>query len=1069
VSSTPTFDPFAGGEILFTAPTTEPQREIWLAIELAGTPANLAYNECTSVRMRGPLDATALERAIRQLVQRHEALRTTFTEDGATFCVQAEPRFDWRIENLAECSDADCEGRRNALLKQEVSTPFDLVRGPLFRALLIRRGAEDHELVFTAHHIVCDGWSAGVMWGELPELYRATCIGAAPTLEPAARFSDYSQQARRELVGTQAVETERYWLETLGSEPPSLDLPTDFLRPPERLFDAARIDRLLPRDLVDNLRATGRRHGASLVATMLAAFDALLYRLTGQSDFVIGVPAAGQAALGMHSLVGHCVNTLPIRLTFDADAPFVEHLRSAKRALLDGAEHQALSFGALLTKLEIPRDPSRVPLIPILFNIDRQIPPVAVGDTHGEFFSNPRVAENFEVFINGTETDDGLVLETTYNTGLFRAETIERWLSSFVELLRGVAESPETPLGRLPVLSAEDRRWLDDVTHGEECPVAQDANVLALIAQQLGKNPGAIAVRDDREALTYAELDRQANHLARRLLALGVEPESCVGISLERGASMLVALLGVWKAGAAYVPLDPEYPPSRLEFAARDTGIRVLVTERALAHVLSGHGLERIWMDDERGIEADAPALAQPPKLAYVLHTSGSTGVPKGVEIEHRALVNFLLSMAREPGLSTEDVLVAVTTLSFDIAGLELYLPLVVGAQVVIAERETAMDGHQLAALLDQVGATVLQATPATWRLLVEADFRPPDGFKALCGGEALPRELAQELLTRVGALWNMYGPTETTIWSTCARVENAAEAITIGRPILNTTVYVLDSHGEMLPVGAPGELFIGGLGLARGYRGRTELTAERFLPDPFSTVAGARMYRTGDLVRFDGRGDLYFERRNDGQIKLRGFRIELGEIEAALEQHSQVRQAACVVRKLAAGDDRLVAYVVPASDAMPGVAALKEHLGARLPPHMVPQHIVDIDAMPLTPNGKVDRKALPTPALDSLVTEDFVAPRTEVQATLADIWADLLRTRRVGIHDPFFDLGGHSMLAARMLARVREAFGVKLPLRAIFQAQTIEALSAHVEAGLLHAREPTSDRSAGQIEEIDF
>lgn len=1063
------FDPFAGGEILLTAPTSEPQREIWLAIELAGLPANLAYNECSSMRLRGALDEAALQAAVRQLVERHEALRTTFTEDGSTFCVEAEPRFSWRVEDLTGHQETAREAGRNALLQQEARTPFDLVRGPLFRALLIRRDATDHELVFTAHHIICDGWSAGVLWGELPEMYRAAAAGTSPTLPPAMKFSDYSELARREFVGTQAVQTEQYWLETLGAEPPRLELPTDFSRPAEREFDAARIDSLLPRDLVEALRAAARARGASLVSIMLAGLDALLYRLSGQSDFVIGVPAAGQAALGMESLVGHCVNTLPIRLTFDPGAPFAEHLRFTKRALLDGADNQGLSFGTLLQKLDIPRDPSRVPLIPILFNIDRQIPPIAVGDARGEFISNPRIAENFELFINGTETPDGLILETTYNTSLFRAETIERWLSSYVELLRGVAASSDTPLDRLPVLSAEDRRWLAKVARGEQRPVAEDANVLDLVARQLQRSPGAVAVRDEREALTYAELDRQANHLAQRLLALGVQPESCVGICLERGASMLVALLGIWKAGAAYVPLDPEYPPSRLEFAARDTGIRVLVTERGLAHVLGEHSLDRLWMDDERGIEADAPPLARAPRLAYVLHTSGSTGTPKGVEIGHQALVNFLLSMAKEPGLGESDVLVAVTTLSFDIAGLELFLPLVVGAQVVIAARDTAMDGHQLAALVEEVGATVLQATPATWRLLVEADFRPRTGFKALCGGEAFPRELAQELLGRVDSLWNMYGPTETTIWSTSARVESAANTITIGRPILNTSVYVLDEHGGMVPVGAPGELFIGGLGLARGYRGRAELTAERFLPDPFSTVAGARMYRTGDLVRIDGHGDLYFQRRNDSQVKLRGFRIELGEIETALDQHPQIRQSACVVWELAEGDARLVAYVVPTSEGLPDTTALKEHLGARLPPHMVPQHLVGIDAMPLTPNGKVDRKALPDPALDSSAGEEFVAPRTEVQVRLAEIWADLLRTRRVGIDDDFFQLGGHSMLAARMLARVREAFGVRLPLRTVFQAPTVEGLSTQIEVGLLRARETATARSPDQIEEIDF
>jgi amino acid adenylation domain-containing protein len=1069
MSSEPAFDPFAGGEVLFTAPTTDPQKEIWLAIELSGEPANLAYNECSSMRIRGPLDRVALEVAVRDLVRRHEALRTTFTRDGSTFCVEAEPRFTWTFEDLAEVGEAAREGRRDSLLEREVRTPFDLKRGPLFRPILIRRGAEDHELVFTAHHIVCDGWSAGVLWGELPELYRAASTGSPASLPPADRFSSYAAEEQMGLHGAEAAETERYWLEHLGKSPAVLDLPTDFLRPSERALDAARIDHLLDRALVDDLRQTGRRYGASLVAIMLAAFDALLFRITGQSDFVVGVPAAGQAALGMHSLVGHCVNTLPIRLRFDPGAPFAWHLRDAKKAVLDGAEHQRLSFGGLLRKLELPRDPSRVPLIPILFNVDRQIMPIELGGARGEFISNPRVCENFELFINGTETDDGLVLETTFNTRLFCAETIEGWLTSFTELLRGVVAQPEQAIDRLPVLSQQARTRFLEGTRGIHEPLPEGLTVLQLFGTQVQKDPGALAVRDDRGGLTYAELDAQANHVARCLVELGVEEDECVGVCVERSARMLVALLGVWKAGATYVPLDPEYPPPRLAFVTDDAGIRILVTERSLSDVLTDRPLQRLWLDEERGAEASTPPGGRSSSLAYVLHTSGSTGQPKGVEIEHRSLLNFLLAMAETPGMSSEDVLVAVTTLSFDIAGLELYLPLVTGAQVVIARREVAMEGRRLAALIDEVGATVLQATPATWRLLVEADFRPRSGFKALCGGEALPRELAQAILGRVASLWNLYGPTEATVWSTVARIESATEAIPIGRPIANTPVYVLDAHGEPVPVGALGELHIGGVGVARGYRNRPELTRERFLPDPFSDVPGARMYRTGDLVRIDGKGDLHFERRNDGQVKLRGFRIELGEIEAALEQHPAVRQAACMIRELAAGDARLVAYLVFALPDAPSASELKEYVGQRLPPHMVPQHVVGIDAMPLTPNGKVDRKALPTPDFEGGAGNGFVAPGTEVQSRLAEIWAELLRSRSVGIRDGFFELGGHSMLAARMLARVREAFGVELPLRTVFQAQTVEALSTHVEAGLLRARPADAHPSTRALEEVDF
>jgi amino acid adenylation domain-containing protein len=1062
------FDPFAGGGISLTAPTTDPQQEIWLAVRFGGQNANLAYNESLSLRLSGALSIDALRDALRDLVERHEALRATFADDGETLCVEAAPRGDLIVDDLRDLAEEPRERRRCAIRVEEVTTPFDLTHGPLFRQRLIRLADDDHEVILTAHHLVCDGWSFGVIVSELPELYQARRAGRSAALEPAPKFSDYALDDRRASHGEEAAEAERHWLGSLGKAPPALDLPTDRPRPLERNLAAAREDWLIGDELTKAMRSTARSLGSSLAALLLASFDALLYRLTGQSDFVIAMPSAGQAATGLDGLVGHCVNTLPLRVAFDPTAPFGDHVKAVRSAIIDGFEHQRLSFGGLLRKLDLPRDPSRVPLSPVLFNLDRRMRGVALGDAVATLFNNARAFEQFELFVNAAEDHDAIALEVTYNTGLFDRATIRRWLAELTELLRGAVADPATPLGALPVLPDDERERL--VTEWNQTGVAlpSEPTVLELFEAEVRRSPNAIAVRDEHTALTYAELDGEANHLAQELRALGVAREDCVGVCVERSARLLTALLAVWKAGAAYVPLDPAYPEARLDFVANDASLRVLVTERSLHGVLPRPEIRRVLLDDHRGTRADPPPRdADPRQLAYVLHTSGSTGQPKGVQVEQRSFVNLLCGMRRAPGLSSSDVLVAVTTLSFDIAGLELFLPLVVGAQVVVATRDAAMDAKALDDLLKATGATVLQATPVTWRLLIESGWRPGAGFRAFVGGEALAPDLAKELLSRASEVWNLYGPTETTIWSTATRVESS-EAITIGRPIANTKTYILDEMRQPVPTGARGELYIGGMGVARGYLNRRDLTEERFVPDPFSREPGARMYRTGDVVRYDAGGNILYEGRNDGQVKLRGFRIELGEIESSLSRHPTVRQSVAVVREFGSGDPRLVAYVVSNAGAPVDVAAIQNHLRSELPPYMVPQHIVPLADLPLTPNGKIDRKALPLPDGESAGVDGYVAPGTSVQARLAEIWSDMLRVRRVGIRDGFFDLGGHSMLVVRMLNRVSEALGVELPMRTVFEAQTIEALSARIEAALLvtHARAVSP---GAELEEVDF
>jgi amino acid adenylation domain-containing protein len=1075
------FDPFEGGEITLTAPTTDPQREIAIAIEIGGEPANLAFNESISLELKGPLDLNLLERTWHEVVGRHEALRSTFVAGGETFCVDERVRCTVNREDLRALSDGERQARVAAVRAEEVQTPFDLARGPLFRTRLLLLQPEHCELVFTAHHMVCDGYSAGVVLSELCEIYNALRAGTAPHLSPPPAFSDYANALYAQARGADAMEAERYWFDLLSPSPPVLDLPTDRPRPLVRTYDAARHDHLLDFELLSGLRNVARTLGASLSSLLLAGLDSLLHRLTLQCEFMVGMPGAGQIQPGYEGLVGHCVNTLPVRIQLDPESPFHEHVTHTKGRILDAFEHQCLSFGSLLQKLDIPRSPSLVPLIPLLFNVDPKLQLQSFDGAAARLHVNPRAYDAFELYINVTETDDGLVVEATYNTNLFDLETIQAWLDSLEVLLRAVVQDPSIPIARLPVLTDPRRDQLLIEWNATQYPLPPVSSVTQLIEQQVAKNPHAIAVRDERVSLTYQELDERANHVAARLLEFGVLAEEMIGICVERGADMLVALLGTWKAGAAYVPLDPDYPSSRLNQIAEDVQLRVLITQRSLQQLSPGNSpnicTKKLFIDEERTRLRQSPERSDARNhLAYVLHTSGSTGKPKGVQIEHGNLINFLVSMACEPGLKTEDVLVAVTTLSFDIAGLELYLPLVQGAQTVVVSKQVAMDATALSRVLQQTAATVMQATPATWRLLVNHGWRGPTGFKALCGGETLPQDLADELKSRTTELWNLYGPTETTVWSTIARLDQPEEPLSIGRPIANTKVYVVDAHRQPVPTGAPGELWIGGLGVARGYyegkeHEQAELNATRFIRNPFDTQGW--VYRTGDMVRYDSRGRLYFQKREDAQVKIRGFRIELGEIETALSTHKDIQQSAAMVHHFSEEDARLVAYIVlkethSPEDGGPSMEMLREHLASILPPYMVPQHFVRLPSLPLTPNGKLDRLALPSPdAGEVLDSEKYVRPATRTECELAAIWMELLRVPRIGKRDNFFSAGGHSMLAARMVARVREQMGLELNLRSVFQAQTLADLATYIDAIMISSLKPAEKSS--QMEEMEF
>ncbi|MGQ0507504.1 MAG: amino acid adenylation domain-containing protein, partial [Myxococcaceae bacterium] len=987
----------------------------------------------------------AFGRAVNDLIVRHEALRSTVSADGLSLMIGAAepvpmPLHDWS-------GRADQEALWNDLLRTEVETTFDLQKGPLFRAHLVKTDPSSHRFVFTAHHIVCDGWSAGVITRELGALYSAAKRNAVPDLPPAEQWSAYAKEQAQVAAAPERSEDEKYWTKLFSDDIPVLELPVDRNRPPMKTYAARRVDVPLTGELIAALKKTGAKHRASLFSTLLGGFQALMMRLAGQEDVVVGIPSAGQAMGDHPHLVGHAVNTLPIRGRIAPTAPFAELLELIRVRMLEALEHQQLTYGTLLKSLPLPRDASRLPLVSVCFNVDRPVSAATLSNGYDgltvRLTVNPRHFETFDIFINAVEEEGGLTLQCQYNTDLLDESTVRRWLSGYELLLKAVAQDAQTPVGKLPMLSEQDRAQLAQWNDGSKIAGIDSGVVHALIEAQAKKTPNKIAVEFEGKQITYAQLDARTNQLARKLREAGVQRGQHVGLCVERSIEMIVGVAAILKSGAAYIPLDPGYPAERLQYMVADSKMQVLVTESKLEGELTLAVPNTLLVDQDKTFEgmdsAPLPSDAQsatPEDVAYVIYTSGSTGRPKGVLVPHRAVCNLIQSVQRTPGMTDRDVVLGVTTLSFDIAVSEVLLPLTVGAHIVVASREVASDGARLLDALNKHKVTFLDATPATYRLLLAAGWGKTPGLRVICTGEAMPKDLALELVPRCDSVWNGYGPTETTVWSTFYQVKAPVGRILIGKAVANTQLYVLDPMGNEVPVGVKGELFIGGSGVTHGYLNREDLTKDRFLPDTFSKEPGRKLYKTGDVVRYLPDGNMECLGRNDFQVKLRGFRIELGDIEDALSQHPAVRQAAVIVREDRPGDKRLVAYAVTTTEVTD--ADLRAHLKRTLPDYMVPGAWVRLPKMPLTPSGKIDRKALPAPQASAATSDaEFVAPRSPTEELVVGLFREALNVPRVSVNDDFFAMGGHSLLASQILARLRRDHGVELSFRKIFEAPT--------------------------------
>lgn len=1024
-------------------PLTEAQKEIWLAAQM-GDHASVAYNESLSFTFEGPFDVEAFTIALRQVVRRHPILLARISEDGQWQEVDSNRMIDVPIADLSVLPKIDRQKEFGVIVDREATAPFDLAKGPLLRTRVVRLSNDHHVVIWNAHHIVCDGWSGGVLVAELAKVYSALKQGGHPELDEPVPFRDYAAVVQQENPSTRnAIE---YWCRQLTDVPPPLDLPTDRGRPLVRSGRAATFSRSFDGALYQALKRTAGQHRTTMVVLLMTAIKTLIYRLTGQTDAVIGLPVAGQAVTGKNSLVGHCVSLLPIRTPLSPEAGFHDNLALVKKTVLDAYDHHQCTIGTILQHVNVPRHAGRQPLVEVIFNVDR--------DSSTEEFSgvkfvcerNPKRALHYDIFFNFVEGPRGLHVECDYNTDLFDAETIERWLGHYQTLLEHVAAKPSQPVSVLPIMTDAQQ---DELVRGWNDPLVEfprGGTLHELFEAQVKSHPKARAVTAEGLHLTYEELNRRANLLAHRLKTMGAGPDVLVGLFLERSLDMVVGILGILKTGAAYVPMDPEYPKERLGYILEDSHAPLVVTKQPLINQLPGFSGQMIcldvdWVDIANGCDDDLVSNVTPRHLAYVLFTSGSTGRPKGVAIEHHSAVTFVQWASRvfTPG-ELSGVLFS-TSVCFDLSVFELFVTLNAGGTIIIAP-----NALHLPSLSEKNEVTLINTVPSAMTELLHMRGVPASVTVVNLAGEALSDALVEQIYaqTNVQKVFNLYGPTEATTYSTYTLVPRGVP-VTIGRPITNTQAYILDAHRNLVPRGVLGELYLAGEGLARGYYGRPDLTNERFVANPFAGQPDARMYRTGDLCRWLPDKSIQYLGRLDHQIKLRGFRIELGEIEATLDRCAGVRQSLVLAREDRPGKKLLVAYVVPEAGRRVDAETMRLHLKQRLPDFMVPSSIIVLEAFPLSPNGKINRVALPAPPdVQSDQAVERVAPRNPIEQMLTLVWSKVLKVKHIGVGDNFFELGGHSILAVRIIVEIEKLYGKRLPLATLIQAPTIEKL-AHV------------------------
>ncbi|VEN73952.1 hypothetical protein EPICR_20423 [Candidatus Desulfarcum epimagneticum] len=1040
------------GDVL---PLSFSQTRLWFLDRL--DPGLPLYNTPKAWRLKGLLNINALEKSIDHILARHESLRAVFTDvngSPAARVLPSGPNFKLEPMDLRDIPDEKRETKAHDILWNEAKKPFDLGRGPLFRTLLIKISDSEHILFFNIHHIVFDGWSAGILARELSAAYNAFSNGDIPRLdEPPVQYADFALWQRERLKGEIFQTQLSYWKKKLKDAPALLELPADFPRSPAQTHEGALETFTLPGKLSRDLKNLSQREEATLFMTLLTAFNILLSRYTGQEDILVGSPIAGRKRKEVEGVMGFFVNTLVLRSDLSGDPTFLKLLAKTKETCLEAYENQDIPFEKLVEELSPERNLSHSPIFQTLFALqnapggDLDLPGLEVEPVLVDIG-----VSKFDLSLSLAEKENGISARFEFNADIFKRETIQRMAGHFTVLLKGVTASPNSPVSNLPILTQAERRRILTEWNDTQADYPKDKCVHQLFEEQALKTPDATAVVFEDEKLTYRELNERSNQLARYLISLGVGPEVLVGICMERSIEMITGLLGILKSGGAYAPFDPLFPRERIDTMIEESEVEIILTQTALEKSVQKDGVQTICVDKIKPDSTDGANHADlptgPENRVYVMFTSGSTGKPKGVQIRHKNVVNLLHSIKKTIVFSPKDILLSVTTMAFDISVLEFFLPLCSGGKLVITSRQDSIDGAKLQNLLSVHHVTVMQATPSTWKILEKSGWEGNLKLKALCGGEALPQNLSETLSKKTASLWNMYGPTETTIWSTIKHIR-PKDRVSIGRPVYNTSIYILDSQLQPVPIGIAGTLHIGGAGVSSGYLKRPGMTSKSFILNPFNDAPGSRLYKTGDRARWLADGNIEFLGRMDDQLKIRGFRVEPGEIETILARRSDIKEARVEAIDLAPDDRRLTAYLVCRKGKKPGITDLKNILKQRLPDYMIPAFFVFLDAMPLSPNGKIDRKALPEPDMSRPDGEKtFQAPRSPLEKTLAEVWSKVLKIEKIGIYDNFFELGGHSLLGVGLVAGIENATGRPLPLKALFKFSNVADMARAIESG---------------------
>jgi amino acid adenylation domain-containing protein len=1037
-------------------PLSFAQQRLWFLDHVAaGVPLN---NIPVALRLDGPLDIHAMEQGLREIVRRHKTLRTAFiSRDGQPVQIIAPPSpVELPVVDLRHVGLSEREAEVSRLVQEEARRPFDLMRSPLLRACLLRLHETEHILMLTVHHIIADDWSMGVLSRELSVLYDAFNRGQpSPLLELPVQYIDVARHQRQRLQGDRLAALLSYWRAQLAGSPPVLNLPTDRPRPLVPTFQGARQTFALSKPLTDSLKALSQREGVTLFMTLLAAFQTLLHRYTGQVDLSIGCTIANREQVEAEPLIGFFANLLVFRARLEGNPSFRDLLRRVRETAIGAYAHQALPFEMLVESLQPERRLNQTPLFQVSFVLQNTPSTLALSGISVTRLETHSPTSQFDLTLSMLEEADGLTGTIEYSIDLFEGETIARMVGHLKTLLASIVARPELCLSELPLLTKQERRQVLSGWNATQKAYPQNRCLHEWIEAQVERTPEALAVIFGPHQVTYRDLNARANRLAHWLRRQGAGPDTLVAICLERSLELVVGLLGILKAGGAYVPIDPEYPQERMAFMLSDAGTTLVVTRAALADRLPHHQATVVCLDADRAemaheSESNPGVPLSLEHLAYTIYTSGSTGRPKGASIPHKGLLNRLLWMQEQYRLTAVDRVLQKTPFSFDVSVWEFFWPLLAGACVVVAHPGDHRNPERLLALITTQEVTTLHFVPPMLQVFLETP-----GVEAcrslrrvICSGEALSAELQRRLFERLHGdveLHNLYGPTETSIdvtaWA-CAGGESSS-SVPIGRPIANTQIYLLDPNDNPVPVGVPGELYIGGVGLARGYHRRPALTAEKFVPDPFGLEPGGRLYRTGDLARYRLDGAIEFLGRLDHQVKIRGFRIELEEIEAVLNKHPAVREAVVLAGESQPGEKRLVAYVVPQSGQTWSREEIRRFLETELPDYMVPAAIVPLDALPLTLNGKVDRRMLPEPEASPLESRGAsVPPQSEVECAIAAVWQEVLQVDVVDLYDNFFDLGGHSLQLARVWSKLCGRFQRRLSLLDLYRHPTIHALA---------------------------